>query len=127
MKTNIKDIDSYIAFYPKDIQKLLQELRSIIQKAAPKAVEVISYGMPAFKQDGVLVYFAANKAHIGFYPTSSPIKVFKNELAKYKTSKGAIQFPFEMGIPTTLVKNIVKFRIVEDKERTLARVAKNKK
>lgn len=127
MKTNIKDIDSYIAFYPKDIQKLLQELRSIIQKAAPKAVEVISYGMPAFKQDGVLVYFAANKAHIGFYPTSSPIKVFKNELAKYKTSKGAIQFPFEMGIPTTLVKNIVKFRIVEDKERTLARAAKNKK
>ena len=78
---------------------------------------MISYNMPAFKLHGVLVYYAAYKSHIGFYPTASPMKAFKEELADYKTSKGAIQFPIEKAIPTNLVKKIVKFRINENLEK----------
>jgi uncharacterized protein YdhG (YjbR/CyaY superfamily) len=81
--------------------------------------------MPAFKQHGVLVYFAGNKNHIGFYPTSSPIRIFKNELINYKTSKGAIQFPIDQAIPTRLVTKIVKYRVAEDKEKNLLKTKKS--
>jgi uncharacterized protein YdhG (YjbR/CyaY superfamily) len=96
---------------------LLDQLRSIIREAAPKAEEVISYNMPAFKMKSVLVYYAANKQHIGFYPTSSPIKVFADELSGYATSKGAIQFPIGKKLPASLIKKIVKFRIKEEEEK----------
>lgn len=89
MKT-YENIDVYIADFPAGKQKLLKQLRSIIQKAAPKAVEKISYGMPCFFQEGNLVYFAAMKNHIGFYPTSSGVANFEKELKGYITSKGAI-------------------------------------
>jgi uncharacterized protein YdhG (YjbR/CyaY superfamily) len=112
-----KTVDQYIADFPKDVQPVLQELRSTIKKVAPQAEEVISYNMPAFRQDGVLVYYAANKAHIGFYPLPSAIVAFKKELESYVTSKGAIQFPLDKKIPVTLVKNIVKFRVLENKEK----------
>lgn len=118
-------VDAYISGFPPKTQALLKEMRNLIRQAAPKAEEVISYNMPAFKQDGMLVYYAGNKAHIGFYPTASPIKFFKNELTAYKTSKGAIQFPVEEGIPAALVKKIVKFRISENKEKQKLK-AKNK-
>jgi uncharacterized protein YdhG (YjbR/CyaY superfamily) len=95
----------------------LQKLRDTIKQAVPKAEEVISYHMPAFKLNGILVYYAACKEHVGFYPTGSPIVKFKEELATYKTSKGAVQFPVEKGIPVTLVKKIVKFRAAENKEK----------
>ena len=99
---------------------MLDSLRETILQAAPKAEEVISYNMPAFKLKKVLVYYAAHKEHIGFYPTSSPIKFFKDELAKYKTSKGAIQCPIDKRLPTTLIKKIVTFRVQEtlEKEKT---------
>jgi len=88
--------DAYIKGFPKETQDVLQQMRAIVTKAAPKAVEVISYGMPAFKQHGILVYFAGYKSHIGLYPNgSSPIIFFKDELSEYKTSKGAIQFPLD--------------------------------
>ena len=117
MKQNtdkIKSIDDYINQYPDEIKSKLKTLRATIMKAAPKAVEVISYGLPAFKQNKVLVYFAVNKNHIGFYPTANPIKVFSKELEVYKTSKGAIQFQLDEKIPLALVSKITKFRVKED-------------
>lgn len=117
MKTNLKElksIDDYINQFPDDIKSKLETIRAAIKKAAPKATEVISYGMPAFKQNKVLVYFAAGKNHIGFYPTPKPIIVFRKELEGYKTSKGAIQFPLDKKIPLTLISKIVKYRVTED-------------
>jgi uncharacterized protein YdhG (YjbR/CyaY superfamily) len=99
-------------------------LRKTIKEAAPQAEELISYNIPAFKQNGVLVYYAAYKNHIGFYPTSSPMKVFKKELANYKTSKGAIQFPIEKAIPKTLVSRIVKYRVKENLEKAMIKAKK---
>src|SRR5947209_3440530 len=99
--TKFKDADSYIAVFPESTQKVLQQLRSIIKKAAPDAEEVISYNMPAYKLNGILVYFAGYENHVGFYPTASPIQVFKEQLTAYKTSKGAIQFPLDEALPST--------------------------
>jgi uncharacterized protein YdhG (YjbR/CyaY superfamily) len=107
-------IDDYIAGFPIEIQKKLQELRAVIKAAAPEAEEKISYQMPAFAQNGILVYFAAHKNHIGFYPTSSGIEKFKDELSAYENSKGAIRFPIDEPIPYELVKKIVAFRLQEN-------------
>ena len=119
-----KTVDEYFSAFPASTKNLLQELRTTIKRVVPKAEEVISYNMPAFKLNGVLVYFAAYEKHIGFYPTSSPIKVFKKELEGYKTSKGAIQFPIEKAIPKTLVRNIVKYRVKEDQEKAILKAKK---
>lgn len=119
-------VDEYIAAQPENTKALLQEIRQIIKQSAPAVSEIISYGMPAYKQHGVLVYFAANKQHIGFYPTASPIVVFANELTTYKTSKGAIQFPIKTGIPVELVEKIVKYRINEDELKALNKKTKKK-
>jgi len=122
-----KSVEAYISTFPENVQELLEKLRSTIKQTAPKAEELISYHMPAFKMNGMLVYYAAYKKHIGFYPTSSPIKIFIADLVKYKTSKGAIQFPIEKGIPVDLVKKIVKFRIHENAEKVKAKsMLKNK-
>jgi uncharacterized protein YdhG (YjbR/CyaY superfamily) len=120
------NIDEYIEQFPANVQAILQKLRATINKTAPAAEETISYQMPAFKYHGMLVYFAGFKNHIGFYPTSSPIKVFKDRLTDYKTSKGAIQFPLDKAIPLTLVKDIVKFRIKENLEKENAKLKKKK-
>lgn len=110
----VSNIDNYISGFPPDIQKILQEIRSLIKKLAPQATETISYGIPTFDLDGEhLVHFAAFKKHIGFFPTPSPIPHFQKELTKYKTSKGTIQFPLSEEIPYDLVKKILKFRIAE--------------
>lgn len=119
-------VEEYMESVPADAIKRAEEIREIIKKAAPKAEEVISYNMPGYKQHGVLVYFAFAKAHIGFYPTGSPVAVFKDELAGYKTSKGAIQFPLDKPIPKALVKKIVQYRIAEDAEQAAAKAAKKK-
>jgi len=114
MKTQYKNIDEYIKTYPTNIQSILEQMRQTIRKAAPEAIEAISYQMPAFKLNGNLVYFAAFKYHIGFYPTSSGIEAFKQELSPYKTSKGAAQFPLDKPIPYDLVEKIVLFRVKEN-------------
>lgn len=111
---NYNNIDEYINMFDGDVKKKLQQLRQEIKDTVPEAEEIISYGMPAFKLRKVLVYFAAYKNHIGFYPTSSAIIEFKKDLAKYKTSKGAIQFPLNKPLPLELIKNIVKFRVEND-------------
>jgi uncharacterized protein YdhG (YjbR/CyaY superfamily) len=103
-------IDAYLNDFEGIKLFRLQEMRSILQKALPDAVECISYGMPAFKTSEVLVYFAGNKNHIGFYPTSRPIEVFEQELKKWKFSKGAIQFPYDKPLPKQLIKAIAIMR-----------------
>lgn len=124
MNTAITTIDAYIATFPVSTQALLQKMRNTITKAAPKAEETISYGMPTFKLQGNLVHFAGYKKHIGFYPAPSGIEAFADELKKYKTSKGAIQFPVDEKLPLALVTKIVKFRV---KENLAKAVAKSKK
>ncbi len=108
------DIDAYDAAFTGETRKKLEEIRAIINKAAPKATEVISYGMPAFKQHGVLVYYAGYKNHIGFYPTGSGIEAFKDELIGYKWSKGAVQFSLDQPLPKALITQMVEFRMEED-------------
>lgn len=109
--TQAETIDEYIASFPKDIQKLLKEMRATIQKAAPKAEEAIKYAMPTFVLNGNLVHFAAFKNHIGFYPAPQGIEEFKKELSKYKGAKGSVQFPLDQPLPLSLVTKIVKFRV----------------
>src|SRR3990172_10872995 len=113
-KTNYQNIDEYIKEFPTDIQKILQIVRKTIRKAAPNAVEGISYQMPTFKLKGKnLVHFAAFKNHIGFYPIPSGIEAFKKELSSYKQGKGSVQFPMDKPIPYDLVKKIVNYRVME--------------
>ena len=107
-------IKQYIDNQQVEFQKHLDELYHIIKKSAPESEEVISYGMPAFKQNGILVYFAAHKNHLGFYPTSSGIENFREELTGYTFSKRAIQFPYDKPLPKKLIEKIVVFRIVEN-------------
>lgn len=109
-----RTIDEYIVSFPEETQALLLQLRDTIRKAAPDAEESISYRMPAFKYNGVLVYFAGYKNHIGFYPTSSGIEAFKEEVTNYKNSKGAVQFPLNKPLPLGLITKIVKFRVKEN-------------
>ena len=111
---SMKSIDEYHQNQSKTIQPQLALLRQAIREVAPEAEEVISYSMPAFKLNKVLVYYALNKNHIGFYPTPSPILHFQKELKLYKTSKAAIQFPLDQPLPIDLIQKIVKFRIKED-------------
>ena len=117
MKIEFKDTDEYIATFPKETQEVLQQVRTAIKTSAPKAEEVISYGIPAFKLHGMLVYFAGYKQHIGFYPTASGIAAFKNELSKYKNAKGSVQFPLDKPMPIALIKKMVKFRVKENLEK----------
>jgi uncharacterized protein YdhG (YjbR/CyaY superfamily) len=107
-------VDEYILSFPKDIQEKLEQIRQLIKEVAPEAIEVISYGMPGYKLKGMLVWFAAHTNHIGFYPKASPMEVFLDELADYKCSKGAIQFPFNKPLPFDLITRILQFRINEN-------------
>jgi uncharacterized protein YdhG (YjbR/CyaY superfamily) len=105
-----KTVSSYVADFNGEARIRLDELRAIIQSVIPDAEEVISYNMPAYKLGKVICYFAAYKNHIGFYPTPKPIIEFASELTKYKTSKGAIQFPLDKPMPKLLVKKIILYR-----------------
>lgn len=116
-KVKPQTVDQYIGDFPKPVQALLQEMRNAIRSAAPKAEEMIAYNMPAFRLNGPLVYYAANKAHIGFYPMPSAIRAFSEELESYVTSKGAIQFPLDRKLPLALVKKMVRFRVKENEEK----------
>lgn len=107
-------IDAYIKSRPKEVQPALQAMRKAIKSVAPKAEEKMGYGVPGFYLNGPLVYYAAFKNHVGFYPTSSGIKAFKKELSAYKTSAGTVQFPLDKPLPLALVKKIAKFRVKEN-------------
>lgn len=112
--SGFQSIDEYIATFPADVQKILQELRAVIKASAPEATEKISYQMPTFFLHGNLVHFAAFKNHIGFYPVPSGIEAFKQELSRYKGAKGSVQFPIDQPLPLELVSRIVKFRVAEN-------------
>jgi uncharacterized protein YdhG (YjbR/CyaY superfamily) len=113
-KKAYKTIDEYIARADETVRPKLEQIRRVIKAAAPEAQEAISYSMPAFKQNGVLVYFAAFRDHVGFFPTASGVANFKKELAEYDTSKGTIRFPLDKPIPFELIEKIVKFRVKEN-------------
>ncbi len=117
-----KTIDEYIARYSPEVQEILQKVRQTIREAAPEAEETISYQMPAFTLKGrSLVYFAAHKKHIGFYPTPTGIAEFKEELAIYGAGKGTAQFPFDKPIPYDLITRIVQFRAKENLAKAAAK------
>lgn len=113
-----KNIDEYIAAFPEEKQFLLKQIRETVRKAAPEAIEVISYEMPAFKQNGILVYFAAYKKHIGFYPTASGIEAFRTELSAYKTSNGTIRFLISKPLPLNLISMIVEYMVELNKQKS---------
>lgn len=116
------NIDEYISNFPIEVQGLLQKVRATIQEAAPHASEKIAYGIPTFYLNGNLVHFGGFKKHIGFFPASSGIDRFQNELAPYATSKGTVQFPLDTPIPFDLITRIVQFRVSEN----LAKTSKKK-
>ena len=124
-----KTVDEYFSVLPARAKAHMTDMRTTIKKAAPHAEELISYNMPAFKFQGMLVYYAAHAEHIGFYPVSSAIRAFEKDLVKYERSKGTIRFSLDKPIPINLVSKIVKFRVKENAEKTIAKQKKkaNKK
>src|ERR1700692_5001060 len=121
-----KDIDDYISKFPADVQAILQKLRETIRHAAPEAKETISYMMPAFKQHGILVYFAAWEKHIGMYPPISGNKTLEKAIARYAGAKGNLQFPLDEPIPFDLIERIVTLRVKQDSAKAEAKRAKRK-
>ncbi len=112
-----KTVDEYIASFPPEKRKILEKVREVVKKNAPSAVEKISYGMPAYKLNHNLVYFAMHAEHLGFYPTPSATGIFAVELKPYESGKGSIKFPLDKPIPYDLIKRIVEFRVKEDSEK----------
>jgi uncharacterized protein YdhG (YjbR/CyaY superfamily) len=127
MNPKPNSIQEYFSWFTPEIQAKLQQMREILQQALPEAEEVISYHIPAFKTTEMLVYYAAAKSHLGFYPTSSGVINFKEELAGYVTSKGAIQFPYKEDLPEQLIVTIAKFRALVAVERAAAKKKKKLK
>lgn len=119
-----KNVDEYIRSFPGEIQTSLNKMRETIKRSAPGAEEMISYGMPAYKYHGVLVYFAGYKNHIGFYATPTGHEAFKKELSAYKEGKGSVQFPLDKPLPAGLVGRIVKFRVKENLEKEKSKTKK---
>jgi uncharacterized protein YdhG (YjbR/CyaY superfamily) len=116
-----KDIDEYISRFPKKVQAVLKKVRATIRRAAPEAHETISYMMPAFKQNGILVYFAAWEKHIGLYPPIAGDKVIEKAIAPYAGPKGNLQFPLDEPIPYDLIERIVKLRVKQDSAKAAAK------
>jgi uncharacterized protein YdhG (YjbR/CyaY superfamily) len=120
-KADFNKVDEYIARFPIETQKKLEQIRKMIKKTAPDAVETISYSMPAFRLNGPLVYYAAFKNHIGFYSLPTGNEAFKEELSVYKTGRGSVQFPLDKPIPLGLISEIVKFRVIENLQKVKAK------
>jgi uncharacterized protein YdhG (YjbR/CyaY superfamily) len=116
------EVDLYISGFAKDIQKRLEQMRTAIRKAAPQAEETMKYRMPAYVLNGNLVFFAAFKSHIGFYPIPSGIAAFQKELLPFKQGKGSVQFPHDKPLPLKLIAKIVKFRVQENSKTPLSRL-----
>jgi uncharacterized protein YdhG (YjbR/CyaY superfamily) len=116
-----KTIDDYIAGFPPEVQAILEKIRATVRKAAPKATEKISYQMPAFTLDGVLIYFAAFKKHIGVYPPVRGDETLMKQVAPYQGPKGNLQFPLDEPIPYALIGRIVKARVKEHAARSAAK------
>jgi len=114
-RSTTSSIDEYIAGFPPETQKVLEEMRALIRASAPGATESISYAIPTFDLNGRhLVHFAGYKTHIGFYPVPSGLEAFKEDLMPYKQGKGSVQFPLGQPLPTDLIRRIVEFRVAEN-------------
>jgi uncharacterized protein YdhG (YjbR/CyaY superfamily) len=125
-KNNIRTVDEYIGAFPGDVRKLLGKIRAAIKKAAPGSEEKISWQMPAYFQNGILMLYAAHTHHIGLYAMPGAIEAFKKELKGYETSKGTIQFPFDRPMPLGLIAKIARFRVKENIEKAKAKQKKKK-
>jgi uncharacterized protein YdhG (YjbR/CyaY superfamily) len=113
-----KNVDEYLARVPQPARATLQKMRAAIRSAVPsQATETISYGIPAFKHEKVLVWFAAFSDHCSLFPTASVIDAFKDELKPFSTSKGTIHFPMDKPLPTTLIKKLVKARVAQNESK----------
>lgn len=123
----ISTVDEYFQLIPEEVRPEMDALRSMLQRLVPDAEEGISYGMPCIKLNGILVYYACHKKHIGFYPFPNAIKVFSKKLEGYTTSKGAIQFPLGKAMPEELIQKIIQFRIAENEEKMLQKRTIKKK
>lgn len=122
MRSTAQSIDAYIAEFPAETQAVLQEMRTIIRETAPEATETMSYAIPTFDLNGRhLVHFAGYRSHIGFYPTSSGISAFLEELTPYKCAKGTVQFPLSEPLPTDLIRRMVAFRVEAENARKAAK------
>lgn len=116
-----ESVDDYIAGFPPAVRSVLRKMRATIRKAAPEAEERVSWGMPAYAQDGMLAFFAAFERHVSFFPGPEGIKRFEKELAPYGTSKGTVRFPLGTPVPYALIARIVKFRVKENRARAAAK------
>ena len=116
-------IDAYITQFSPDVQEILQKIRTIARKSAPEAEEIISYRMPAFRMNGILIYFAAFNKHIGMYPPISGDKAIEKAITPYAGPKGNLQFPLDQPIPYKLIERIVKLRVKQDSARAKAKKA----
>ena len=119
MKKKFKTVDEYILTFPKEVQEKLCKIRETVKKAAPGSEEVISYQIPAFRQNGILLWFGAFKNHIGLFPTSKAIQKFSKDLSPFKTTKGTIHFPFNKKIPFGLISKITKYRLKQVTKRKI--------
>lgn len=119
-------VDEYISNYPEDLQERLKDIRETIKKAAPDAIEKISYGMPAYTYKGMLLYFAMHTNHIGLYPYPSAMEAFSKKIAGYRTSKGTIQFPNNEKLPLKLISEMVKFRVRDNNKKEELKVLKKR-
>ena len=120
-------VDQYIAAFPADVKTRMQQIRKTIKAAAPKANELISYQMPGYKYFGMLVYFAAFKNHIGFYPGAGGVLEFYKELSSFRSAKGSVQFPHDRPIPFEIISKIVKFRVKQNEEKISLKKSNGKK
>lgn len=114
-------VDEYIKSFSSKTQILLKQLRKTIKSAAPKADEMISYGIAGYKYHGMLIYFAGFTNHVSVYPAPRTAPEFKKELAAYKGGKGTVQFPLDKPLPLDLVKRIVKYRVQQNEEKALSK------
>jgi uncharacterized protein YdhG (YjbR/CyaY superfamily) len=128
-KTDFKSVDQYLASQPKDVQAVLKRVRSTIRKALPRAKEVISYQIPAYKlPGGTALFFAGWKEHYSLYPATAPLlEAFEAELAPYKVNKATIRFELSQPVPVKLIERIAKFRAKEDAARAKAKAAAKKR
>lgn len=117
-RTTPHDIDEYISGFAPEVRLILERIRSTIRRAAPGAQETISYQIPAFRQNGVLVYFAAFKKHIGFYPPVRGDAALEKAVGRYAGEKGNLRFPLAEPIPYALIARIVKLRARQDRKET---------
>lgn len=127
MQANFSNVDEYIAGFPDDVQAKLRAMRQVIREAAPDATEQIAYAMPAYKLNGPLVYFAAFKEHIGFYPAGDLSGPFDEELTPYKRAKGTVRLPIDQPLPLDLIRRIVEYRVDQNMQKAAAKKNSKKK